>query len=200
MSKTRINLLRDELIESKNILNLMNVVRVWVIFLLILLMISAFFSYQSSELETENRSLQTRNGQLSKQLDQYEALIENRRVDSKKVEQLNTLKFVFQNKKLIHRQLTDQTQVRLSGFANVMTELAEYHHPGISLEHVNIFNNSINIVGLAKNAETIPTWLTGFEGSQFMTNKTFNNFSITDDENGETQFMVTSNSRSEENK
>ncbi|WNC72893.1 hypothetical protein RGQ13_02645 [Thalassotalea psychrophila] len=192
MTKARINLLRDELVAVQTWLTLTNVVRVWAVFLLICILITAYFNVNYSTLNQQHSALKKKNVQLSNQLEQYEDILSSRVVDPRKVNRLSRLKFIFQNKQVLHRQLTDQTQIRLSGFADIMTEIAEYHNREVSLKSVNIIEDSISMHGLARNADSVPLWLSGFKDSVFMAGKRFSEFNLNVNEDGDTSFAVSS--------
>ena len=191
MTKSRINLLKDELIAVQTWLNLTNVVRIWVVTFVLLILVWALQEYQQVALEKKYDQLKKKNVQLNSQLEQYEDILDTRTIDPRKTNQLSTLKFIFQNKQVLHRQLTDHTQVRVSGFADVMSELADNHNREISLHTVRIINNDISMTGLARNANSVPKWLTGFEQTKFMAGKQFSQFNLTV-EDGETKFVVRS--------
>lgn len=192
MTKARINLLRDELVAVQTWLTLTNAVRVWVGFLLICILITAYLNVNFSSLNQQYNSLKKKNVQLSNQLEQYENILSSRAVDPRKVNRLSRLKFIFQNKQVLHRQLTDQTQVRLSGFADIMTEISEYHNREVSLKSVRIIDDNISMHGLARNADSVPLWLSGFQDSVFMAGKRFSEFNLSVNEDGDTTFAVSS--------
>lgn len=192
MIKARINLLRDELVAVQTWLTLTNVVRAWAGSFLICVLITAYLNVNYSALNDQYSSLKKKNVQLSNQLEQFEDILNSRVVDPKKVDRLSRLKFIFQNKQVLHRQLTDQTQVRLRGFADVMTEISEYHNREVSLTSVKISDDSISMQGLARNADSVPLWLSGFQDSIFMAGKRFSEFNLSINEKGDTAFVVSS--------
>lgn len=199
MNKFRINLLKDELVAVQTWLTLTNVVRIWVAFLSLLIIFYAVLSYQNSILDDNYNELRKKKVQLSNQLEQYAEVIETRVENPRKVNQLAKMKFVFQNKQILHRQLTDRTQVRVSGFADVMTELATYHNSEISLSQVIISDDKVSMYGAARNADSVPNWLTGFEKSNFMAGKSFSHFALSVNDNGDTEFVVRSELEKGEN-
>ncbi|WNC68143.1 hypothetical protein RI845_16655 [Thalassotalea nanhaiensis] len=192
MTKARINLLTDELVAVQNWLTLTNAVRVWAGFALICILITAYFNVNETKLNQQYSALKKKNVQLSNQLEQYEDILSSRVVDPRKENRLSTLKFIFQNKQVLHRQLTDQTQVRLSGFADIMSEIAEHHNREVSLTAVKINDDNISMHGLARNADSVPLWLSGFQNSTFMAGKSFAQFNLSVNEDGNTSFIVSS--------
>ncbi|TRX52814.1 PilN domain-containing protein [Thalassomonas sp. M1454] len=200
MNKLRINLLRDELVAQKTWLTLTNVVRVWAASFILFVLASVYSQYNYSSINSEYQKLNKKHVQLTNQLEQYEEVLSSRSIDTKLTNKLATLKFVFQNKQILHRQLTDQTQVQVSGFADIMTELASYHSREISLQKINIANGKINLSGLARSADSVPNWLTGFAQSAYMANKNFSHFNLSATDSGDIQFVVYSGLLDKENK
>lgn len=199
MSKLRLNLLRGELVVEESWLKLDNLVRCWGALSLILLLFSGYLYFDNSSTKKQYDLLSKKQQQLTSKLERFEEIISNQTVSPQKQKRVNTLRFMLQNKQIIHRQLTDETQVRVSGFANVMTELATYHSPNISLQHVAINDDNINVYGMAKNAEAVPLWLTGFENSQFVSGKQFSQFNLEIQEDGSTRFLISSKAGSQVN-
>ncbi len=200
MNKLRINLLRDELVAVKTWLTLSNVVRVWTVSFILLVIASIYSHYNYSTINDEYQKLNKKNVQLTNQLEQYEQVLGSRSIDNKLTSKLATLKFVLQNKQVLHRQLTDQTQVQVSGFADIMSELAQYHSREISLQKINIASGKINLSGLARSADSVPNWLSGFADSAYMADKNFSHFNLSSTESGDIQFVVYSDLLEKENK
>ncbi|OUS30590.1 hypothetical protein A9Q98_04935 [Thalassotalea sp. 42_200_T64] len=193
MTKTRINLLKDELIAVQSWLTLTNVVRVWAVFFSIFALYTAYSNITHTQFNDEHIALKRKNVQLKNKLKQYRQVLDNRSTSSKKINQLSTLKSMLQNKQILHRQLTDHTQLRVTGFAGIMSELAINHHGEISLQNIKIDNDNVSISGLAPKADSVPIWLSGFEGAAFMSGRNFAQFNLSINEKGETQFVVSSN-------
>ncbi|MEW6997605.1 hypothetical protein AADZ86_07865 [Colwelliaceae bacterium BS250] len=192
MNKLRINLLKDELVTVKTWLNLTNVVRTWAAIFIICTCFSIYLQYNYSALNSQYASLKKKNIQLSNQLEQYEDVLSTRVTDPKLVNKLATLKFALQNKQVLHRQLTDHTLVQVSGFADVMTELADFHNREISLRKIIISNGQINLYGLSRNADSVPNWLSGLSQSRYMAGRSFTQFNLSVNDDGDTNFIVQS--------
>ncbi|KGJ98937.1 hypothetical protein [Thalassotalea sp. ND16A] len=192
MTKTRINLLKDELIAVQSWLTLTNVVRVWAVFFSIFALYTAYLNITHTQFNDEYIALKRKNVQLKNKLKQYQQVLDNRTISSKKINQLSTLKFIFQNKQILHRQLTDHSQLSFTGFAGIMSELAINHHGEISLKNIKIDNDNFSVSGLAPKAESVPIWLSGFEGAAFMSGRNFAQLNLSVNEKGDTQFVVSS--------
>ena len=73
-----------------------------------------------------------------------------------------------------------------------MTELSSMHHKDISLEHVNITSLDLTFAGVARSPESVPAWLAKFEHSHFLSGKSFINFTLNENEQKLTEFVVSS--------
>jgi hypothetical protein len=83
----------------------------------------------------------------------------------------------------------------VAGFASSMTELSLMHHKDISLQHVNITYQDLTFSGVARTPEAVPAWLAKFETSKFLSGKSFINFSLNENEQKLTEFLVSSKSK-----
>jgi Tfp pilus assembly protein PilN len=105
------------------------------------------------------------------------------------------LKIVLKNKSVLLNELTDRTHTSVAGFASSMTELSLMHHKDISLQHVNITYQDLTFSGVARTAEAVPAWLAKFETSNFLSGKSFINFSLNENDQKLTEFLVSSKSK-----
>ena len=92
----------------------------------------------------------------------------------------------------MHKQLTDPTKTYSAGFSSAMAELAALHDKNISLQHVNIGHGNMTFSGIARTPDAVPNWLSGFESSTFLSGKRFINFSLIENEQKLTEFVVSS--------
>ena len=99
------------------------------------------------------------------------------------------------NKQSLHLQLTDPTQTYSAGFSSAMTELASLHNPNISLQRVILGNGNMTFSGIARTPDAVPSWLSGFESSTFLSGESFVNFSLTENKDQITEFFVSSAAR-----
>ncbi len=193
MTKNRINLLNDELKMASSWLNLTNVVKAWavVFFGLCLLSFNNYLSYSS--LEKEYYQSKDNNQRLQQQLKQQQNLLSIRTIDSKRINELSSLKLQLTSKQSLLGQLTDHNQVQITGFTGVMTEFISHQDTEIDLRHIAIIDGKINLSGLANNAGSIPRWLASFSGSTFMAEQRFSYLNLAATQNRKIQFSLQSN-------
>ncbi len=192
MAKYSINLLQADLLPPKVLWTLNRVATLWAVTLVVMLSLIFIVEMQLSNLEREFASVNAVNKNQKSQLKNLEAAISKNRTDTKLQTQLNTIKLVIANKQHLHQQLTDPTQTYSAGFSSAMAELAELHNQNISLKKVNIGNGTMTFSGIARTPDAVPNWLSGFESSTFLSGKRFINFSLTENEQKLTEFVVSS--------
>lgn len=192
MAKYSINLLQAELIPVQPLWTLNRVAGVWGISLFIMLLWLIISSILLSSAVSKKNDLQRINTQNKAQLEKLELKVKNHKPDAKLVSRLANLKLVMANKTFLTKQLTDTSKTYVSGFSTAMTELSELHHKDISLHKVSIKQNQLVFSGVARSPSVVPSWLAGFERSQFLSGKRFVNFALSERDDSYTNFTVSS--------
>ena len=192
MAKHSINLLQADLLPTKALWSLNRVVVLWGITLTVMLSLIFIVQWQAKEITTEFDTVNSLNTTQTETLKSLESAISANRQDTQLLAQLNTIKLVIANKEHLHKQLTDPTKTYSAGFSSAMAELAELHNKNISLQRVSIGNGDMTFSGLARTPDAVPNWLSGFESSTFLSGKRFINFSLTENEQKLTEFVVSS--------
>jgi hypothetical protein len=192
MAKLSINLLQEDLLPKNVLVTLPRVAIVWAIVFAVMFSWSLLNNYQVNQLTVQNQKLSRIETSQNALLVQLEAQIKANRADAKVIEELAMLKLLLSNKKVLHRELTDPSHTSVAGFASAMTELSSMHHKDISLEHVNITSLDLTFAGVARSPESVPAWLAKFEHSHFLSGKSFINFTLNENEQKLTEFVVSS--------
>jgi Tfp pilus assembly protein PilN len=192
MAKHSINLLQADLLPKQALVTLPRVVMVWSVVCLIMLSWSLINNYQADQLTTQFKELSRIKSNQDNLLVQLEEQIKTNRADPRVIEELAMLKHLLKNKKVLHGELTDPTHTSVAGFASAMTELSSMHHKDVSLQHVNITYKDLTFSGLARSPEAVPAWLAKFESSKFLSGKSFVNFTLNENKQKLTEFLVSS--------
>lgn len=192
MAKHSINLLQADLLPAKALWTLNRVVGLWSLTLIAMLGFIVIIQIQLASLETEFETVNLLNSNQKLQLQNLELAVSNNRKDTELLAQLNTIKLVIANKQHLHQQLTDPSQTYSAGFSSAMAELAALHDKNISLQGVNIGNGHMTFSGIARTPDAVPNWLSGFESSTFLSGQRFINFSLTENKEKLTEFVVSS--------
>ena len=192
MAKYSINLLQAGLLPPQALWTLNRVVTLWAVTLLVMLGLILAAEMHLSNLEAEFKTVNLHSNNQKLQLQNLESTISQNRQDSELLTKINNIKLVIENKQHLHQQLTDPTQTYSAGFSSAMVELAELHDKNISLQKVNIGNGTMTFSGIARTPDAVPNWLSGFEAATFLSGKRFINFSLSENEQKLTEFVVSS--------
>ena len=190
--KLRINLLQPELLPEKLLLTLPRVVAVWSIVFFIMVIWAIQTNYTQSTLKKTQTVLKKTNVQYTEQLNTLTAQLTARKVDVLLDERLKNIKLAMVNKEALHRELTNTKKTYVLGFSSAMDDLAKLHHQDIRLEMIDINNDNMTFSGLAYTPEAVPAWLAGFDKSKLLSGKSFAHFKLSENEQGITEFMVSS--------
>ena len=191
-NKYSINLLQSELLPEKVLLTLPRVVLLWALVLFLMISWALASQYTQTSLAAQLKVVQQANTQRTKQMESLTVKINNRKVDSQLVEKLATIKLLMANKQALLAKLTDPKQTYVSGFATAMNELSQLHRKDIRLQEIQINTEHMTFRGLALTPEAVPAWLAGFENSLLLSGKSFEHFTLSENEQKITQFMVSS--------
>ncbi|AZQ85776.1 hypothetical protein EKO29_18310 [Colwellia sp. Arc7-635] len=192
MAKYSINLLQAGLLPAKALWTLNRVVGLWLVTLLIMLALMLIANMQVTSLTAQYQAVDSVKNTQELQLKDLESTISGNRKDAALLEKLKTVKLLIANKQSLHLQLTDPTQTYGAGFSSAMTELASLHNQNISLQRVTLGNGNMTFSGIARTPDAVPSWLSGFEASTFLSGEGFINFSLTENKDKITEFVVSS--------
>ena len=192
MAKNSINLLQADLLPKQALVTLTRVVMLWSVALLLMLSWTFLNQYQVETLSAKQLELSKIKTNQNNLLAELQEKVKANRASSTVIDELAMLKVFLKNKNVLLAELTDPTHTSVAGFAASMTELSMMHHKDISLQHVNITYQDLTFSGLARTPEAVPAWLAKFEESKFLSGKSFINFSLNENEQKLTKFLVSS--------
>ncbi|WP_286270025.1 PilN domain-containing protein [Thalassotalea hakodatensis] len=192
MAKYSINLLQPELIAKQPTLTLARVVSLWVFVFIAMLLWLTWSHYQLNDSKKQVAKSTLAKEALVTQQMTLESQVASNKADTALVEQLATVKLLFKNKQLLHQQLTDTSSTHAAGFSAAMTELSQYHHRDISLKQVTISGDYIRFSGVANTPESVPLWLAAFEQSTFLSGHVFSHFTLQENDQKLTEFVISS--------
>jgi len=196
MAKNSINLLQEDLIPKQALVTLPRVALLWSIVFVFMLSWAFLNDYQATQLDVKQLELKRIKANQDNLLAQLQDKLKTNQADSKVIEELTMLKHILKNKNVLLGELSDPTHTSVAGFASAMTELSAMHHKDISLQHVNITNQDLTFSGLARSPDAVPAWLAKFEASKFLSGKSFINFSLNENDQNLTEFLVSSKENS----
>jgi Tfp pilus assembly protein PilN len=192
MAKNSINLLQTDLLPKQALVTLPRVVGLWSLVLVLMLSWTFLNQYQVTKLSLKQLEISRVKANQDNLLAELTVKVKANRASQEVMEELKMLKSFLRNKNILLGELTDPSHTSVAGFASSMTELSMMHHKDISLQHVNITYKDLTFSGLARSPEAVPAWLAKFEESKFLSGKSFINFSLSENEQKLTKFLVSS--------
>jgi len=196
-NKYHINLLQAELLPEKKLLTLSRVVMLWSLVAFVMVAWSLASYYTQALLTTKLSRVQQDNTASRKQFEILTRELSTRKVNGKLVEELETIKWLMNNKQALHAKLTNPHQIHVAGFSSAMKELSQMHRKDIRVQAVHLNNDQMTFSGLALTPEAVPAWLAGFENSRLLSGKSFGHFKLSENEQNITEFVVSSKSEQE---
>jgi hypothetical protein len=196
MAKNSINLLQADMLPEQPLVTLPRVVMLWSVVFLVMLSWAYLNDYQATKLAFKQQELLRIKTNQDTLLAQLQDKVKENRADAKVIEELAMLKMFLKNKSVLLGELSDPSHTSVAGFAASMTELSSMHHKDISLQYVNITHQDLTFSGVARTPDAVPAWLAKFESSKFLSGKSFINFSLNENEQELTEFLVSSKASS----
>lgn len=195
MNKHSINLLSEDLLPKTDFLTLGRVIGLWVGVLVVGILLTVITGNGLSKTQSKYTQLIEEKDASDVLLKNLEQQISSNRADSVLLDELEQLKILVKMKSTVAKKLSDEVTDDAFGYSSTMTALADLHHRDISLNRVAIIDNEITFVGYAKDADSVPQWLSGLEKSDLLKGMKFSQFSLTESENRLTQFIVSSSDK-----
>lgn len=200
MSKYTLNLLQDDLLPKKPRWSFDKTVQLWGVSALLMLVWFVWSDNKHNELSELANQLSEQEAQLEDQKNSLEKALANHKADAKLVDKLKNAELVLKHKNTLNQLLTSSSSTHAKGFSQAMTELSERHHRDISIQQVKLADDSIYLAGVARAPDSVPTWLTAFEHTTFLSGHHFGHFALRENEQGITEFTVSSQVDGEEAK
>jgi len=195
MNKHSINLLSDDLLPKADFLTLSRVVGLWLVVLVGSIMATVITSNSLTKEQSKYTQLVEEKDASDALLTNLEQQISSNRADGVLLDELEQLKTLVKMKSTVAKKLSDEVSDDAFGYSSTMSALADLHHRDISLNRVAIIDNEITFIGHAKDADSVPQWLSGLEKSDLLKGMKFSQFSLSESENKLTQFIVSSSDK-----
>ncbi len=196
--KYEINLLQPELLPKSPLLTLSRVIKLWIVVFVISIGAGIYGQLQLTNIQNQNKLLNVDKSRKLVLQEELTAKVASHRTDPLLNAQLETLKTLIANKKILYTNLTDRSKTYVAGFAQAMSELAKIHHKDISLQHISISHDNISFTGIARTPNAVPTWMAEFKNAYLLSGKLFKHFELSESKQGYTKFFVSSNQPAQE--
>ncbi|MCG9676376.1 MSHA biogenesis protein MshI [Vibrio chagasii] len=173
-----VNLYPEHLKPKKEYFTLANVAASWGVVGALLLGSYFVMNYQASNLDTELTALQQDSNQLNKQLNQLNSKLTQHKPSPDKVAAVERLKRETQAKKEALKAVGQYDESQQVGYSGVMNSLAQLGRNDISLSHIYMTHDTLDLSGLARNANVVPNWIGQFKNELNLVGRSFEKLKI----------------------
>lgn len=173
-----VNLYPEHLKPKKEYFTLTNVAASWGVVGALLLGSYFVMNYQASNLDTELTALQQNSNQLNKQVNQLNSKLTQHKPSPDKVAAVERLKRETQAKKEALKAVGQYDESQQVGYSGVMNSLAQLGRNDISLSHIYMTHDTLDMSGLARNANVVPNWIGQFKNELNLVGRSFEKLKI----------------------
>jgi MSHA biogenesis protein MshI len=173
-----VNLYPEHLKPKKEYFTLTNVVASWG--LVCVLLLGGYFVMQSqvSELDKALIALQHDSNQLNKQVKQLNSQLTQHGPSPGMIAAVKRLKRETQANKEALKAIGQYDESQQVGYSGVMNSLAQLGRNDISLSHIYMTHNTLDLSGLARNANVVPNWIGQFKNELNLVGRSFEKLKI----------------------
>ncbi|WP_122054004.1 MSHA biogenesis protein MshI [Vibrio sp. Evd11] len=174
----KVNLYPEHLKPKKEYFTLKNVVASWGLVCVLLLGGYFVMQYQSSNLDGDITVLQHESNQLNNQVDQLNNKLTQHKPSPEKAAAVKRLKRETEAKKEALKAVGQYDESQQVGYSGVMSSLAKLGRNDISLSHIYMTHDILDLSGLARNANVIPNWVGQFKSELNLVGRAFEKLKI----------------------
>ncbi|OED72849.1 MSHA biogenesis protein MshI [Vibrio splendidus ZS-139] len=173
-----VNLYPEHLKPKKEYFTLTNVAASWGLVCILLLGGYFVMQYQTSNLDKELTALQHNSNQLNKQVNQLNSKLTQHKPSPEKVAAVARLKRETQAKKEALKAVGQYDESQQVGYSGVMNSLAKLGRNDISLSHIYMTHDILDLSGFARNANVVPNWIGQFKSELNLVGRAFEKLKI----------------------
>ncbi|WP_217539585.1 MSHA biogenesis protein MshI [Vibrio metschnikovii] len=130
---------------------------------LVMLAVAGFYAYQTTQLDHQVALAQQQTDRLNQQLAELQQQQAKHRPSAGKVAAIERIKQQIAGQQASLSAMDQFTHSQQEGYSGIMNALASVAHRDISLTHIEISPNRLDIQGLATEAKVIPYWIGKFK-------------------------------------
>ncbi len=177
---------------QKQWLTLGNIVASWVLLLLLSAGLYGYYWYQNNLLFQQVTQLRQQQAELQVQSQKLTADVASKTQSPAKLAKIDRLKQDVADKQISLQVIEQFDERQLQGYSNVMVGLANVANSDISLTHIQISQQQMNISGMARTPKVVPSWVQTFKNQMGLAGQSFQNLSISRDDADRVVFSLRS--------
>lgn len=188
------NLYPPHLQPKKEMFNLDVVAASWLVLFLIMMAIYSVYSYKNHQLDEQISAASQQANQLTSELTVLKNKLSAHKPSPAKLAAVERLRVDVKTKQKSLKVISSFDSELQVGYSGIMSGLSSIDRSDISLTSIDITDGKMNIQGLAKSPEVIPSWVQQFKNEMNLVGRNFESLSIGRDENNVVIFSLRSKS------
>ena len=175
---TKVNLYPTHLRPKKEYFTLANVVGSWLAIIIVSLSSYAYVHFEAESLNKKLVIERAESRSLNQQVSQLKAELVQHKPSPEKVAAVARLKREIQSKQDALTAVGEYDESQKIGYSGVMTALAQLGRNDISVSHIYMSSDTLDLAGYARNADVIPNWVGQFKGQMDLVGRAFETLKI----------------------
>lgn len=190
LEEVEINLFPSELKTKKDYFTLTNVALIWGVVSTVLLLGAAVLNYQKSQLAQELQLYRAEVAEFERQSASLTQRLNQHKPTPAKVAAVARLKLEIEAKRNSLQAVSEFDESQQIGYSGVMRSLAALGRNDISLSKISINATTLDLSGLARNPQAIPSWINQFKSELDLVGRSFEKLKIGRNDQGTITFEL----------
>ncbi|OAJ94669.1 hypothetical protein [Vibrio bivalvicida] len=178
LEHAEINLFPEDLKPKKEYFTLQNVASAWLVTSLVLGLMFAGLKFQYSQMDKELKTYQSQQTEFKQQAESLTQRLAQHKPTAAKVAAVARLKVEIEAKRNALQAVGEFDEQLQLGYSGVMRALAKLGRNDISLSSITLSATTLDLQGLAREAQAIPNWVNQFKTELNLVGRTFEKLKI----------------------
>jgi len=173
-----INLYSDALKPQTQLLTLQNVVLSWVLAVVVMATMAGWYSWHTYQQQQQLAAERSRLDSKQSELDRAKTALAKHIPSPLKVELAGELEQHLAAKQATLKAIEMHDDSLQVGYAGLLRQLSDAASGNISLNHIRITGKQLDLEGLARTPDSVPSWLKAFKGYSELSDRRFQLMSL----------------------
>ncbi|MFV0576256.1 MAG: MSHA biogenesis protein MshI [Vibrio sp.] len=178
LSQPKVNLYPQFLRPKKDPFSFSAVVGSWLLLAVTMCLVFGVYSFKNRGLDSQITELNHKSDNLMTQVKDLNTKLAEHKPSAAKLAAIDRLQEDIKAKQEALTAIAGFDTKKQAGYSGVMKGLAAINRDDISLNKIDITDDKMNIEGLARSPEVVPSWLQQFKDELNLVGRSFTNLSI----------------------
>ena len=190
MMKNIVNLYHPELHPKLRLLTLSNVIVSWIFAAFFCSLLYFDIVSKQQNFKSEIFQIEQKKQQQQILVKELKSAIDNQNLDPALLKQLEKNQQIINFKQRVLDKLSGQEKLKSNSFSKLMIDLANLHHSGLWLTHINLNGMNVLMEGAATDSAIIPKWLSSLGQTDYFRGQEFSNTRLYRDSEQQLNFVI----------